>query len=92
MMSKEEVVETEAKETEEEVEEVTALMVAEHYASQVETLPENIKMLIQPTAIRDGKEAFLVFGYDEKRFKVTFEEVQRVRMPKGVKKSVAEEA
>lgn len=63
---------------------VTAL--CERYGSQMDTFPSDlVETLAKPTTFRDGKEAFLAFRYGSKKFKVTFEQIDRLRIPKEAK-------
>lgn len=66
--------------------EIDVTMLCEQYGSQLDKFPAGLlKILAKPTAIRGGKEAFLAFRYGSKKFKVTFEQVDRLRIPKEVK-------
>jgi hypothetical protein len=54
------------------------------YGSQLGDFPSTIlETLTKPTVIREGKEAFLAFKYGSKKFKVTFEQMDRLRRVKG---------
>lgn len=76
-------------ETGEVVEEVAALDICTHYASSYERVckdsPDLMEILVAPTELKAGKEAFMVFRYGTKRFKASFEQVERVRKPKEAK-------
>ena len=66
--------------------EITVAQLCEHYGSQMETFPnELVEVLTPSTTIRDGKEAFLAFRYGTKRYKVTFEQIDRLRIPREAK-------
>ncbi len=66
--------------------EVDAGVLCKSYGSQLHEFPvEILKTLAEPTVIREGKEAFLAFQYGTKKFKVTFEQVDRLRIPKEAK-------
>ena len=63
--------------------EIDASLACSQYAREASGQTELVEVIVQPTVLRQGKEAFLVFRYGSKRFKVTFEEMNRVRMPKA---------
>lgn len=70
--------------------EIDVTLLCERYGSQLDTLQETLpaglfETLVTPTTIRDGKEAFLAFRYGTKKYKITFEQVDRLRMPKETK-------
>ena len=66
--------------------ETTVTVLCEKYGSQMDRFPtELVETLAKPTTIRDGKEAFLAFRYGSKRFKITFEQIDRLRIPKEAK-------
>jgi len=64
--------------------EIDAETACTQYAEQAATFPETVQIVVPTTVMREGKEAFLVFKYGTKRFKATFEQVNRVRKPKVV--------
>lgn len=58
----------------------------EVFSSQLDKFkPETVETLAAPTTLRGGKEAFVAFRYGGKKFKVTFEQIDRLRIPKEAK-------
>lgn len=63
-------------------EEVTPEVLCRNYGSQLDNgeFPADlVGTIVEPTVLREGREAFFVFHYGEKKFKVTFEHLARVR-------------
>lgn len=66
--------------------EIDVTVLCERYGSQLNRFPEDlVETLAKPTTLRDGKEAFLAFRYGSKKYKVTFEQIDRLRIPKEAK-------
>jgi hypothetical protein len=69
--------------------EIDVTVLCERYGSQMDRFPEGlVESLAKPTTLRGGKEAFLAFRYGSKKYKVTFEQIDRLRIPKEAKGDV----
>jgi len=66
--------------------EIDVAYMCERYGSKMAEFPADVvEMLAKPTTLRGGKEAFLAFRYGSQKFKVTFEQIDRLRIPKEAK-------
>lgn len=66
--------------------EIDVTLLCERYGSGMPTLPTELaETLIEPTTLPDGRTAIFAFRYGTKKYKVTFEQVDRLRMPKEAK-------
>ncbi len=64
-------------------EEIDAELLCKTYASGLSKFsPEVLETLAGPVT-HGEREAFVAFRYGTKKFKVTFEQVDRLRLPKG---------